>query len=399
VTAAAQTAHNALLPDRVVAALRSVLPEAGEHGVPLHEPEFRGREWDYLKDCLDTGWVSSAGGYVDRIERDLEAITGVEHAVATSNGTAALDICLKLAGVRAGDEVLVPALTFVATANAVAYQHATPHFVDSAEATLGVDPARLDAWLSETARLTDEGCVNVRTGAPIRALMVMHVFGHPCDLDGLCEVAARWKLTLIEDAAEGLGSYWRGEHVGGRGLLSALSFNGNKIVTTGGGGAVLTRDPALAARAKHLTTTARTPHQWSFVHDEVGYNYRMPNLNAALGCAQLERLPDMLVRKAELARRYAEAFAAVEGVHLLTPRPGAEVNHWLNALILDRPDMEARDALLQALNEAGFMARPLWTLMHRLPMYAACPRAPLPVAEALEASVINIPSSARLADA
>lgn len=387
------------LPDRVVAALSSVLTDPRDGPVALHEPEFRGREWDYLRDCLDTGWVSSAGCYVDRIERDLEAITGIEHAVATSNGTAALDICLKLAGVRAGDEVLVPALTFVATANVVAYQHATPHFVDSEAVTLGVDPARLDAWLSKTARLNDEGCVNVRTGAPIRTLLIMHVFGHPCDLDGLCEVAARWKLTLIEDAAEGLGSRWRGEHVGGRGLLSALSFNGNKIVTTGGGGAVLTRDPALAARAKHLTTTARTPHQWSFVHDEVGYNYRMPNLNAALGCAQLERLPDMLARKAELARRYAGAFDGVEGVRLLTPRPGAEVNHWLNALILDRPDMEERDALLQALNDAGFMARPLWRLMHRLPMYAACPRAPLPVAEALEVSVVNIPSSARLADA
>ncbi|HZV84692.1 MAG TPA: LegC family aminotransferase [Brevundimonas sp.] len=381
-----------------MAALRSVLPAPAEGGFPLHEPEFLGREWEYLKDCLDTGWVSSAGGYVDRIERDLEAITGIEHAVATSNGTAALDICLKLAGVRAGDEVLVPALTFVATANAVAYQRATPHFIDSEAVTLGVDPVGLDALLSETARLTPDGCVNVTTGAPIRALMVMHVFGHPCDLDGLCEVAARWKLTLIEDAAEGLGSRWRGEHVGGRGLLSALSFNGNKIVTTGGGGAVLTRDPALAARAKHLTTTARTPHQWSFVHDEVGYNYRMPNLNAALGCAQLERLPDMLARKAELARRYARAFADIDGARLLVPRPGAEVNHWLNALILDRPDMAARDAVLEALNKGGFMARPLWTLMHRLPMYAACPRAPLPVAEALEASVVNIPSSARLAD-
>lgn len=398
-TVAARAAGDASLPKRVVAALGSVLAAPRESLVALHEPEFRGQEWSYLKDCLDTGWVSSAGAYVDRFERDLEAITGVEHAVATSNGTAALDICLKLAGVRAGDEVLVPALTFVATANAVAYQGAIPHFVDSEAGTLGVDARALDAWLSETARLTDDGCVNVRTGAPIRALMVMHVFGHPCDLDGLCEVASRWKLTLIEDAAEGLGSRWRGEHVGRRGLLSALSFNGNKIVTTGGGGAILTRDAGLAARAKHLTTTARIPHQWSFAHDEVGYNYRLPNLNAALGCAQLERLPDMLARKAELARRYAEAFGGVEGVRLLTPRPGAEVNHWLNALILDRPDMQMRDALLEALNGAGFMARPLWTLMHRLPMYAACQRAPLPVAEAMEASVVNIPSSARLADA
>ncbi len=385
------------LPDQVLKAVRAALP-ASEGGVSLHEPEFRGQEWAYLKDCLDTGWVSSVGAYVDRIERDLEAITGAAHAVATSNGTAALDICLRLAGVKAGDEVLVPALTFVATANAVAYQGATPHFVDSEAATLGVDPARLDAYLHKTARLDGDTCVNSRTGAPIRALMVMHVFGHPCDLDGLAEVAARWKLVLVEDAAEGLGSRWNGRHVGNAGLVSALSFNGNKIVTTGGGGAILTNDPALGRRAKHLTTQARVPHKWSFVHDEVGWNYRMPNLNAALGCAQLERLPDMMARKAVLARRYAEAFADVEGARLLTARPGAEVNHWLNALILDRPDMAMRDALLETLNGAGFMARPLWTLMHRLPMYADCPRDALPVAEALEASVLNLPSSAKLAD-
>jgi len=378
--------------------MRAALP-ASEGGVALHEPEFRGREWIYVKDCLDTGWVSSVGAYVDRIERDLEAITGAGHAIATSNGTAALDICLRLVGVQAGDEVLVPTLTFVATANAVAYQGATPHFVDSETETLGVDPVRLDAWLHETARIEGDVCINTRTGAPIRALMVMHVFGHPCDLDGLAEVAVRWKLALVEDAAEGLGSRWNGRHVGNVGLVSALSFNGNKIVTTGGGGAILTNDPDLAARAKHLTTTARVPHKWSFVHDEVGWNYRMPNLNAALGCAQLERLPDMMARKAVLTDRYEKAFRDVEGLRLLAARPGAEVNHWLNALILDQPDMAMRDALLEALNDAGFMARPLWTLMHRLPMYAACPRAALPVAEALEASVINIPSSARLADA
>lgn len=386
------------LPDQVLAAVRAALP-ASEGGVALHEPEFRGREWAYLKDCLDTGWVSSVGAYVDRIERDLETLTGAAHAVATANGTAALDICLRLAGVQAGDEVLVPTLTFVATANAVAYQGATPHFVDSEATTLGVDPVRLDAYLHEVARVDGDVCVNTRTGAPIRALMVMHVFGHPCDLDALAEVAARWKLALVEDAAEGLGSHWNGRHVGNVGLVSALSFNGNKIVTTGGGGAILTNDPALGRRAKHLTTTARVPHRWSFIHDEVGWNYRMPNLNAALGCAQLERLPDMLARKAVLTQRYEDAFRDVRGVRLLTARPGARVNHWLNALILDRPDMILRDALLETLNDAGFMARPLWTLMHRLPMYADCPRDALPVAGALEASVINLPSSAKLADA
>jgi perosamine synthetase len=382
----------------VLAAVRSALPD-GEASVPLHAPEFRGREWDYLKDCLDTGWVSSVGAYVDRIERDLVGFTGVAHAVAVVNGTAALDVCLRLAGVEAGDEVLLPTLTFVATANAVTYRGATPHFVDSEATTLGIDPARLDTYLRSIAEVRAGVCRNRATGAPIRALLVMHVFGHPADVDGLAEVAARWNLVLVEDAAEALGSRWQGRHLGGFGRLAALSFNGNKIVTTGGGGAVLTNDPDLARRAKHLTTTAKVPHRWAFDHDEIGWNYRMPNLNAALGCAQLEQLPGMLARKAELAHRYARAFDGLAGVRLLRPRPGAEVNHWLNALILDRPDRAARDAVLQGLNDAGYQARPLWTLMHRLPMYADCPRDVLPVAEALEASVINLPSSAALADA
>ena len=385
------------LPARILEAVRAALPEAAEPA-PLHAPEFRGREWDYLKDCLDTGWVSSVGAYVDRFEHDLAELTGAARAVAVANGTAALDVCLRLAGVQAGDEVLVPTLTFVATANAVTYRGAIPHFVDSEPHTLGVDPGRLEAHLSAVARLTDEGCVNVRTGAPIRALMVMHVFGHPCDLDGLMEVAARWRLVLVEDAAEAVGSSWRGRPLGTFGRLGALSFNGNKIITTGGGGAVLTDDPELGRRAKHLTTTAKVPHRWAFDHDEVGWNYRMPNLNAALGCAQLERLPDMLARKARLAERYRTAFAGIEGVRLLEPRPGAEVNHWLNTLILDRAEPDLREAVLGALNDAGFQARPLWTLMHRLPMYASCPRDALPVAEALEARVINLPSSAALAD-
>ena len=386
------------LADRVLAAVRAALPGAALPA-PLHAPEFRGREWDYLKDCLDTGWVSSVGAYVDRIERDLETFTGIPHAVAVSNGTAALDVCFRLAGVEPGDEVLVPTLTFVATANAITYRGATPHFVDSEERTLGVDPARLEAYLQSVATVVNGTCLNTRTGRPIRAVVIMHVFGHPADVDGLAEVAARWNLVLVEDAAEALGSRWKGRHLGGFGRLAALSFNGNKIVTTGGGGAVLTDDAELARRAKHLTTTAKVPHRWAFEHDEIGWNYRMPNLNAALGCAQLERLPDMLARKAELADRYVRAFEGVEGVRLLRPRGGAEVNHWLNALILDRPDPAARDRLLQTLNDAGYQARPLWTLMHRLPMYADGPRDDLSTAEALEDRVINLPSSAALADA
>lgn len=386
------------LADRVLAAVRTALPGA-DLPAPLHAPEFRGREWEYVKDCLDTGWVSSVGAYVDRIERDLESFTGIAHAVAVSNGTAALDVCFRLAGVESGDEVLTPTLSFVATANAITYRGATPHFVDSEQRTLGVDPIRLETHLQTVAKIDGGTCINTRTGRPIRALAIMHVFGHPADVDGLAEVAARWNLVLVEDAAEALGSRWNGRHMGGFGRLAALSFNGNKIVTTGGGGAVLTDDPALAKRAKHLTTTARVPHRWAFDHDEIGWNYRMPNLNAALGCAQLERLPDMMARKAELADRYARAFEGLAGARLLTSREGATVNHWLNALILDRPDPVARDSLLETLNAAGYQARPLWTLMHRLPMYAGCPRDDLPVAEALENRVINLPSSAALADA
>lgn len=383
--------------DRILAGLRQVLGETNAL-IPLHEPEFRGEEWTYVKDCLDTGWVSSVGSYVDRIEQDLAAITGVERAVAVANGTAALHMCLELAGVAGGDEVLIPALTFIATANAVSYAGATPHFVDSEDVTLGVDAEKLESHLNSVAAMKDGVCVNTATGAPIRALIIMHVFGHPSDMDALGAVCERWNLQLIEDAAESLGSSYHGVHTGNRGVLSALSFNGNKVVTTGGGGAILTNDPELGRRAKHLTTTARVPHRWNFIHDEIGYNYRMPNLNAALGCAQLERLPDMLARKRRLADRYEAAFRGVPGVRFLTEPEGSTSNYWLNTLILDSADMESRDRLLQRLNDAGYMCRPIWTLLHRLPMYAGCPRADLSCAERLEASVINIPSSARLAD-
>lgn len=385
------------LADGVLAAMRGVLG-APNGMMPLHEPEFRGREAEYLTDCIATGWVSSVGAYVDRIETDLAAITGAARAVATVNGTAALHICLELAGVRPGDEVLIPALTFIATANAVSYAGAMPHFVDSEDVTLGIDAAKLEAHLSAAAEVIDDVCVNRATGAPIRALVVMHVFGHPSDMDGLGAVAERWKLRLIEDAAESLGSSYKGVHTGNRGVLSALSFNGNKMVTTGGGGAILTNDPELGRRAKHLTTTARVPHRWNFIHDEIGYNYRMPNLNAALGCAQLERMPDMLARKRVLADRYAEAFRNVPGVRFLTEPEGSTSNYWLNALIVGNADMALRDRLLERLNDAGYVSRPIWTLLHRLPMYARCPRADLSCAERLEAGVVNIPSSARLAD-
>jgi perosamine synthetase len=376
-------------------AVRSVLGEASRT-IVLHEPEFSGHEWDYVKECIDTGWVSSVGAFVDRFESDLRACTGAPHAVATCNGTAALHICLLLAGVQRGDEVLMPALTFIATANAVSYVGAVPHFVDSETRSLGIDAQALHAYLGDLAEQRDGASFNRRTGARLRALVVMHVFGHPCDLDALADVAERWNLVLIEDAAESLGASYKGRHTGNVGRVSALSFNGNKVVTTGGGGAVLTNDAALGQRAKHLTTTARVPHRWSFLHDEVGYNYRLPNLNAALGCAQLEQLPSFVERKRALAERYATAFEGVPGIEFLREPAHTRSNYWLNAIVLAPEQADTRDALLAALNDAGYMSRPLWTLMHHLPMYAACQRAPLPVAESLEARVINLPSSARL---
>jgi perosamine synthetase len=378
-----------------LAAVRSVLGEAS-HTIALHEPEFSGREWDYVKQCIDTGWVSSVGAFVDRFENDLRACTGATHAVATCNGTAALHICLLLAGVQPGDEVLMPALTFIATANAVSYAGAMPHFVDSETRSLGVDAQALHAYLGDIAELREGASFNRRTGARLRALVVMHVFGHPCDLDALADVAARWNLVLIEDAAESLGASYKGRHTGNVGRVSALSFNGNKVVTTGGGGAVLTNNAMLGQRAKHLITTARVPHRWSFLHDEVGYNYRLPNLNAALGCAQLEQLPSFVERKRALAERYATAFEGVAGIEFLREPAHTRSNYWLNAIVLAPEQAATRDALLAALNDAGYMSRPLWTLMHHLPMYAACPRAPLPVAASLEARVVNLPSSARL---
>lgn len=370
----------------------------GESSRPasLHEPEFRGAESKYVVDCLETGWVSSVGQYVDRFERDIAAFTGAHRAIAVANGTAALHICLQLAGVAQGDEVLTPALTFVATPNAVKYTGAVPHFVDCEPDTLGIDPGALERHLQTIAKIENGVCINKNTGARIRALVPMHVFGHPSKLDELSALCDRWCLVMVEDAAESLGSYYHGVHTGGRGLLSAISFNGNKIITTGGGGVILTNDEELGARAKHITTTARTASGWLFAHDEVGYNYRMPNLNAAVGCGQLERLPDFIARKRQLADIYIRAFQGFEGAEILAEPANCSSNYWLIAMRLRDSDMQTRDAVLETLNGKGIMARPVWTLMHRLPMYQDAPRAPLPVAEDMERRVINLPSSPKL---
>jgi perosamine synthetase len=378
----------------VIDALQRVLPD--RETIALHEPEFAGNEWPYVKECLDTGWVSSAGSYVDRFEEMLANYTGVKRAVAVVNGTAALHVALRLAGVQEGDEVLVPALTFVATANAVAYCGAVPHFIDSEMATLGIDPDKLDAYLDNVAASRDGEVVNQNTGRPLRAVIAMHAFGHPVDLDPLAAVCDRHGLALVEDAAEALGSLYKGEHVGRWGRLSTLSFNGNKTITTGGGGAILTDDDELADQAKHLTTTAKAPHRWAYMHDQLGYNYRLPNINAALGCAQLEQLPSFLERKRRLAQHYADVFEAVDGVSFVQEPSFARSNYWLNALLLDEAVAERRDEVLELTNEGGYMTRPVWQLMHRLPMYRSCPRMDLRTAERLEQALINIPSSASL---
>jgi perosamine synthetase len=363
----------------------------------LHEPEFAGREWDYVKECIDTGWVSSAGKMVDRFEAMLSEFTGAKRAVATVNGTAALHIAAILAGAGAGDEIIVPSLTFIATANAVCYAGAVPHFADIAADTVGLDAAKLDAYLRDVARTGPSGSVNRITGRPIKAVIVMHAFGHPADLDGLAEVCARHKLVLIEDAAESLGSYYRGRHTGALTQIGALSFNGNKIVTTGGGGAVLTNDAVLGAHAKHLTTTARVSAGWNFVHDEIGFNYRLPNINAALGCAQLERIGNFLVRKRALAERYRAAFAGVNGAAFVAEPPGTKSNYWLNNILLASGREGDQTAVLAALNAAGFGARPAWTPMHMLAMYRNCPRSDLSTTEDVFRRLVSLPSSPALA--
>jgi len=291
----------------------------------------------------------------------------------------------------------VPALSFVATANAVAHCSAVPHFVDSSLETMGIDPAALSEYLATITEITTHGVRNRHTGRRIAAIVPMHTYGHPVDMAPLMEVAHRYQLPVVEDAAESLGSTYQGRHTGTFGKLGMLSFNGNKIITTGGGGAILTNDDELARHAKHLTTTAKRPHRWEFFHDEVAWNYRLPNLNAALGCAQMERLPDFLVRKRELAARYQAAFRKQIGIRFVTEPAGCRSNYWLNTVQLEELDMNTRDQVLSAANDAGFQCRPIWTLLHKLPMFADCPCAPLPVAEQLEARLINLPSSPKLA--
>ncbi len=380
---------------KIINALCTNSSDANKGVLSLHEPCIAGHEWDYVKECLDTGWVSSVGKFVDRFENDLAHFTGAKYAIVTTNGTAALHICYLLAGVKQGDEVLVPALTFVATCNALHYCDAIPHFFDCDEKYLGVDVEKLKNYLEDITIIKDKTCFNRLTGRPIRALCVMHTFGHPVDLDALSELALQYHLNLIEDAAEALGSYYKGRHVGHHGLVGALSFNGNKIITTGGGGAILTNNEKIAKRAKHITTTAKIPHAYLYQHDEIGFNYRMPNINAAMGCAQLEKLSYFLKVKRALSENYQEKFSEISAVRFMSEPPFAKSNYWLNAIFVEE---NARDEILERLNQERISVRPAWELMHHLSMYRDVPRMDLSTAEKISKQIINIPSSVVLGE-
>lgn len=362
----------------------------------LHEPAFIGNELKYLKECIDSSFVSSVGRFVNEFEDALVKYTGAKYAVAVVNGTAALHIALKLAGVKPGDEVIAPALTFVATSNAISYCGATPHFVDSNFLTLGIDPFKLKLYLESSTEIIKGNCINRKTKKIIRAIVPMHTFGHPVQMDELLEVSRKFNLIVVEDAAESLGSFYKGRHTGTIGKLGALSFNGNKIITTGGGGAILTNDPDLALMAKHLTTTAKIPHAWRFDHDMVGYNYRMPNINAALGCAQLEQLPQFLRAKKRLFSKYFEAFKSISEVDLMSEPEGCISNYWLHTILIKESSQKLQAEILENAALVGLGLRPPWVPMHELKPYRSMPKSTLEVAEKVALSAINLPSGASL---
>lgn len=359
--------------------------------IPLHAPTFAGNEKAYLAQTIDSTFVSSVGKFVDEFEQKIQTFTGSAKAVATVNGTAALHAALHLAGVQLGDLVITQALTFVATCNALYHMGARPVFIDIEPNAFGLCPVATSTWLLEYAELDDAGCCRHKaSGAAIKAIMPMHTFGHPVKLDELLVIGHQWNLKLIEDAAESLGSFYKEQHTGTLGHFGALSFNGNKVITTGGGGMLLCREGIDGVRAKHVTTTAKVPHPYEFYHDEPAFNYRMPNVNAALGCAQMERLELMLESKRILAEHYADFFAGSEFSFVKEPAY-AHSNYWLNAVIC--PDLDSRNALLESTNSQGVMTRPVWQLMHRLPMFASALRGDLSHCEWAEARLVNLPSS------
>lgn len=361
--------------------------------IPLHEPKFIGNEKKYLNECIDSTFVSSVGKFVDKFEKDFASYVGSKYAIATVNGTAALHISLLLAGVKDDDEVITQPLTFIATCNAISYCKAKPIFIDVDIDTMGMSPTSLKEFLEKNCEIIDDKCINKTTKKVIKACVPMHTFGHPCKIDEIKNICEKWKISLVEDAAESLGSYYKGKHTGTFGKISAFSFNGNKIITSGGGGVIVTDDEALAKRAKHITTTAKIPHSYEYVHDEVGYNYRLPNLNAALLVAQMENLDKFLSSKKDLATIYKEYFSSIN-IDFVEEPNDCSSNYWLQAIKLE--NKKQRDDFLEFSNSNKVMTRPIWKLCSELKMFEKCQKDELKNAKYLEERVVNIPSSVRL---
>lgn len=361
---------------------------------PLSVPKFVGNEKKYLEECIDTTFVSSVGKFVDRFEEDMARYTGAKKAVVCVSGTNALHMSLMLSGVERDDEVVTQALTFIATCNALSYIGAHPVFVDVDKETMGLSPDAVKDWLAKNAEIRNGECYNKNTGRRVKACVPMHTFGHPVRIDELAAICEEYHIELVEDAAESIGSLYKGKHTGTFGKVGAISFNGNKTITTGGGGMMLFNDEELAAHAKHITTQAKVPHRWEFRHDEIGYNYRMPNINAALGCAQLENLDQYIASKREVASEYKAFFKGNEEISFFCEPENCVSNYWLNAVILK--DKAAQLEFLQQTNDNKVMTRPIWELMNRLPMFEHCENDGLKNTIWFADRVVNIPSSVRL---
>ena len=371
--------------------IRSLYPD--RDFIPLHEPHFGGNEKRYLEDCIDSTFVSSVGKYVDRFEEMIREFTGAKCAVATVNGTAALHIALLLAGVQRNDLVITQPLTFIATCNAISYCGAEPVFIDIDRRNLGLSADALEVWLAANSVLEGENCYHIGSRQRLAACVPMHTFGHPCQIDRIVEICERYHIPVVEDSAESIGSYYKGRHTGTFGKLGIFSFNGNKTITTGGGGMIITNDDELGKLAKHITTTAKVPHPWEFVHNMTGYNYRLPNVNAALGCAQMEQLPQILANKRETARLYQEFFAGMDGITYIPESQDCVSNYWLNVMLFS--NLEARNDFLQQSNTSKVMTRPAWTLMNKLAMFSKAISGDLEISEDIESRLVNIPSSFR----
>ena len=375
----------------IVSFIKGLYPN--ENPVPLHAPLFTGNEKKYLIDCIDSTYVSYVGQYVSRFEEHIQTFTGAKYAVTVVNGTAALHIALLLAGVGSDDEVITQPLTFVATANAISYCNAHHVFVDVEKSTLGLDPQVLSDFLKQYGQLRSGGqCYNQATGRRISACVPMHTFGHPCRIDQVVDICRKYHIPVVEDTAEALGSFYDGRHAGLFGDIGILSFNGNKPVTTGGGGMIVTDNEDIAIKAKHLTTTAKQPHPWEFNHDSVGYNYRMPNINAAVGCAQMEGFSQVLENKRQTAQMYHDFFQNLS-ISFVSEPENAQSNYWMNAIVLK--NRRERDRFLEYGNSNGIQVRPVWTLMNHLPMFSHCQHTSLETAQWLEDRIVNIPSSMR----